>query len=292
VATTNAAGKGSSTHVSASTALLGDTPLRNYSAKLQLFNAFAQPEIRRAIASLGLHAGMRVLDAGCGTGETLDGFLDVVGDYGLVVGMDLAAAHTTAARRAASSDTLILQADLLNAPLRNATFDLIWCVNTLGHLRDPVRGLDALVSLIRADGRIALGQSSFMPDMFFAWDARLERVTNEAVRQYYRHRYGIDERELAAHRALVGLLRRAGLQDVTAHTFMIERVSPLSAADEGYLLQAIFRDTWGERLRPYLSSDDFEQLSRLCDPRHPEFALGRPDFHFLQTFTLVVGRAR
>jgi hypothetical protein len=127
--------------------------------------------------------------------------------------------------------------------------------------------------------------------MFFAWDSRLERLTNEAVRHYYRHRYGLDERDLAAHRALVGLLREVGLRDVTARTFMIERVFPLSPADEGYLLDAIFRGTWGERLRPYLATEDFEQLSRLCDPQHPEFALRRADFHFLQTFTLVVGKA-
>jgi hypothetical protein len=42
-------------------------------------------------------------------------------------------------------------------------------------------------------------------------------------------------------------------------------------------------------VRPYLSSDDYQELSRLCDPQNPEFALHRPDFHFLQSFTLAVG---
>jgi len=69
---------------------------------------------------------------------------------------------------------------------------------------------------------------------------------------------------------------------------MIERLTPLEESDEAYLLEAIFRGTWGERLRPYLSDDDFEQLSRLCDPADPSYALRRPDFHFLQTFTLAV----
>ena len=58
-----------------------------------------------------------------------------------------------------------------------------------------------------------------------------------------------------------------------------------------YLLDAIFRDTWGERLRPYLSDDDYAELVRVCDPRHSQFALRRPDFHFLQSFTLVTGEA-
>jgi len=70
---------------------------------------------------------------------------------------------------------------------------------------------------------------------------------------------------------------------------VIERLFPLSEKDEAYLREAMFRDTWGERLRPYLADDDYLELRRLCDPESPEFALRRPDFHFLQTFTLAVG---
>jgi hypothetical protein len=55
------------------------------------------------------------------------------------------------------------------------------------------------------------------------------------------------------------------------------------------LLEAIFEKTWGERLKPYLAADDYLTLRRLCDPQHPQFALRRADFHFLQTFTFAVG---
>ena len=72
---------------------------------------------------------------------------------------------------------------------------------------------------------------------------------------------------------------------------MIERVAPVSAADEAYLVEAIFRGSWGERLRPYLSDSDYAELERLCNPHHPDYALRRPDFHFLQSFTLAVGEA-
>src|SRR5262249_47964349 len=69
---------------------LADTPARDYSHKLQLFNALAAPEIRAAIASLSLKPGMRVLDAGCGTGEALRWLAEPVAPDGVVVGMDLA----------------------------------------------------------------------------------------------------------------------------------------------------------------------------------------------------------
>jgi ubiquinone/menaquinone biosynthesis C-methylase UbiE len=269
--------------------LLGDTPERDYSGKLQLFNAFAEPEIRQVIAGLGLNSGMRVLDAGCGTGEALEWLLSEVKPTGTVVGVDLSAAHVAAAR-ARGAHIEILQCDLMSAPFPRASFDLIWCVNTINHLQDRAQGVAHLARLLRTGGRIALAQSSLLPDMYFAWDSRLERVTNEAVRQYYRDRYRLDERDLTSVRDLVGLLRRAGLQSITPRTVMIERLSPLNAATESYLGEAIFRDTWGERLRPYLSGDDWAELSTLCDSQHANYALRRPDFHFLQAFTVVIGK--
>ena len=233
---------------------------------------------------------MRVLDAGCGAGETLGWLAAEVAPTGTIVGIDLAAAHIKAARAMTPEDcALVLQANLMDAPLARVSFDLVWSVNVINHLRSPLAGVDALVALLRPGGRIALGQSSLLQDMYFAWDARLERLVNEAVRQYYRDRYQLDERDLTAVRAIAGLLRKAGLRDVHARTFMIERMAPLRPEDEAYLAEAIFRDTWGSRLQPYLSSSDYDELLRLCDPLHPDFALRRPDFHFLQSFTLVVG---
>jgi len=269
--------------------LLGDTAARDYARKLELFNAFAAPEIRLAIASLTLEPGMRVLDAGCGTGEALGWLSAAVQPGGTVVGIDLSTAHVTAALANAPEGALVIQGDLQNVPLATASFDAIWSSNTFNHLRDRLAGVKAVSSLLRPGGRIALAQSALLPDMVFAWDSRLERLTDEAVRRYYRDRYGLEERDLADVRAIVGLLRSAGLCRVTARTFVIERVMPLRPQDEDYLLEAIFQKTWGTRLKPYLAEDDYEELSRLCDPQHPEFALRRPDFHFLQTFTLVVG---
>lgn len=276
----------------ASTGLLGDTAARDYSQKLQLFNAFAEPELRQAMRSLNLGPGMRVLDAGCGTGEALRWLLEEVEPGGEAIGIDLSAAHVEVAGARVLPRTHVLQADLLTAPFPPMSFDLIWCVNTINHLRDPVHGVRTLATLLRPGGRIALGQSSLVPDMYFAWDSRLERVTNEAVRQYYRDRYRVSEDQLGAVRSIVGLLRRADLRNVTSKTFMIERIAPVRAADEAYLCEAIFRDTWGERLRAYLSDGDYAMLGRLCAADHPQFALHRPDFHFLQSFSLAVGEVQ
>ncbi len=276
--------------------LLGDTSVRDYSRKLRLFNAFAEPELREAIGMLHLRPGMCVLDAGCGTGEALAWLGAEVAPTGLAIGLELSSAHANAARaraRDSAAEALdrafILQADVTHPPVRPGVFDVVWCVNTLNHLRDPVAGLRTLMELARPGGRIAVGQSSLLPDMYFAWDSRLERVTNEAVRQYYRDRYALSEPDVTGVRAAVGWLKRASLRNVIPRTLTIERTCPLAAADETYLLEAIFQGTWGERLRPYLAAEDYAELARLCDPHSPAFALRRADFHFLQTFTVVIG---
>jgi SAM-dependent methyltransferase len=269
---------------------LGDTPERDYSRKLRLFNAFAEPELRQAIAGLELTPGLRILDAGCGTGEALQWLAAAAGPGAQITGIDLSRSHVTAAQDRASSSVRILQADLLQAPLAPASLDLIWCVNTLNHLHDPVEGVRALAALLHPGGRIAVGQSSLVADMYFAWDARLERVVTEAVRRYYRDRYHLSEHELTGVRSLAGWLREAGLREIQVRTLMIERITPLDEATEAYLREAIFRGTWGERLRPYLSEADNRELAGLCDPDSAQYALHRPDFHFLQSFTLAVGR--
>jgi SAM-dependent methyltransferase len=269
--------------------LLGDTEARDYSSKLSKFNAFAQPELKALIRSLKLRKGMHALDPGCGTGEALNWLHGEVTSSGRVVGIDLSAAHVAAAKRLALPGVQIHQANLYDELFDPASFDLVWCVNTLNHLTDPAGGVAHLAKLVRDGGRVAVGQSSLLPDMYFAWDSRLEHVVNDAVRRYYHDRYDLDDRDLQSVRALVGILRQASLRNVVARTVMIERVFPLDAASESYLRDAIFLGTWGERLRRHMRNDDFEKLAELCDPAHASYALRRPDFHFLQTFTLVVG---
>lgn len=210
--------------------LLGDTTARDYSHKLRLFNAFADPELRQITASLNLTPKAHVLDAGCGTGEALRWLADEVGYRDRSGG-------GTRERLAADAGA---EAALLKAPSRGERFGLIWCMNTIHHLRDPVAGARQLASLSCPTGRTVLCQSSVLPGMYFAWDARLEHLANEAVRQYYRDRHGVNGRDLVAVRSMISVLRQAQLRNVRAQTFVIERISPLGPADETYLYRGNF----------------------------------------------------
>jgi SAM-dependent methyltransferase len=266
--------------------LLGDTRARTYADKLRLFNRFAEPELRSTIAELGLQPGQHVLDAGCGVGLTCMWLRDAVAPDGLVIGIELADAH---ARLALSTHPNIAQANIAQPPFAAASFDLIWCSNTINHTRDSVTVARELAEKLRPGGRLVIGQSAFLPEMVFAWDARLEDAVTMACRSYYRHKYGLSAADLATARNTFGIVRRAGLVNARAHTVIIERTVPLSVTDEAYLVECVFRGYWGEKIRPFMRADDWDALMALCDPASPAFCLRRDDFHYLQTYTVVVG---
>jgi SAM-dependent methyltransferase len=103
---------------------LGDTPARDYALKLRLFNALAEPELRQAIASLRLGPGMRVLDVGCGTGESLRWLAAAVAPDGLAVGVDLSASHLRRPEQCRATSRYCRQ---ICIGRRSRLRPLIWC---------------------------------------------------------------------------------------------------------------------------------------------------------------------
>ena len=266
--------------------LLGDILDRVYIDKLLLFNQFVAPEIKDVIVSLDLQVGQSVLDAGCGIGM-ITGWLSAhVLPKGAAVGVDLSFPHVTYARK---TNPYVLQGDLLKLPFAPDTFDLIWCSNTINHLINPLETVNHFKALLKANGRLVIGQSGFLAEMFFAWDARLEREVMLANRRYYRDKYGLSEHSMSNYRSWFGLLREAGFTQVTAKTITIERTMPLTHNDEVYFIECVFNGYWAHRVKPYLSQEDWQELQDLCDPQSPKFCLKRRDFHHIQTYTIVIG---
>ena len=177
----------------------------------------------------------------------------------------------------------------VSMPFAPDTFDLIWCSNTINHLINPLETVSHFKALLRANGRLVIGQSGFLPEMFFAWDARLEREVMLANRRYYRDKYGLSEQSMSNYRSWFGLLREAGFTQVTAKTITIERTMPLTHNDEVYFIECVFNGYWAHRVKPYLSQEDWQELQDLCDPQSPKFCLKRRDFHHIQTYTIVIG---
>ncbi len=267
---------------------LGDAANRSYADKLEAFDRFAEPEIRAAVERLGITPGNRILDAGCGVGLVTSWLAEANGPSGVTMGMDLSRPHLLAAgpRRA----THLAQADIASDPLRPASLDLIWCCNTVNHVHDPVATLGRLRQALRPSGRLILAQSGLLPEMYFSWDAGLDERVRAACHAAYRDKYGLEEDTTSGVRRLVGFLHEAGLSLGPTKTYVIERTQPLADADRRYFQDVVFQGYWGDKVQPYLSDGDWRRLTALCDPASGDYCLDRPDFHHLQTLTVVEGR--
>ncbi|MEW1823901.1 class I SAM-dependent methyltransferase [Streptomyces sp. NPDC088196] len=115
------------------------------------------PAYAAAVAELGLRAGDRVLDAGCGTGRALPPLRAAVGRSGVVVGADLTPAMLEAAVRAGRGrEGQLLLADVAALPLRSESLDAVFAAGLIAHLPQPEEDLRELARVVRRGGTLAL----------------------------------------------------------------------------------------------------------------------------------------
>jgi len=99
-------------------------------------------------------AGKLVLDAGCGGGR----YSRLVGDHGArVLGVDLSTAVDKAAELCAGLPNVqIAQADLLDLPVAESAFDLVFSIGVLHHTPDPRRAFAQIARRVKPGGRLSV----------------------------------------------------------------------------------------------------------------------------------------
>lgn len=134
-----------------------------------------------------LHAGMDVLDAGCGVGSIA---LDVAAKFAprRIAGIDFDAGQIEDARRSAAERKLenaeFFTASVYELPFPDASFDIVYSVAVLMFLREPVRALAEMQRVLRPGGVAAVtdddrGTVVISPDRPELWLA--ERLYQRAV---------------------------------------------------------------------------------------------------------------
>lgn len=182
----------------------------------------------------GIRAGWHVLDAGCGGGTFLPALAELVGPRGRVSAIDLAAEHVPLAARQGSGvgcPVDVRQGSLLRLPYPDATFDAVWCANTVQYLDDDELrlALSELSRVVRDGGLVAVKDvdatlvttrpgDPFLFTDFFRLAART---------------YGY-ARQLLRTRELYRWLDRAGLTAVRQRTVLIEQHAPFSLAAQRF----------------------------------------------------------
>jgi SAM-dependent methyltransferase len=110
-------------------------------------------QVKTGVAPADL-AGKLVLDAGCGGGR----YSRLLGSHGAkVIGVDLSAAVEKAHSLCADlPDVQIIQADLLDLPLADAAFDMVYSIGVLHHTPSPRLAFRQIASKVKPGGRLAV----------------------------------------------------------------------------------------------------------------------------------------
>jgi 2-polyprenyl-3-methyl-5-hydroxy-6-metoxy-1,4-benzoquinol methylase len=122
------------------------------------------PITRRFFRDAGIVPGMRVLDVGCGSGDTAFLAADLVGDTGEVVGVDRAPAALVAARARADARSLHNVSFRAGDPADmtfEQPFDAVIGRYVLVFQHDPATMLRKLVAHVRPGGVVAFHEPDF-----------------------------------------------------------------------------------------------------------------------------------
>src|SRR5262245_20768096 len=126
-------------------------------------------EARQAYLDLlGVSAGERVLDVGCGSGVVTRDIARRVGPGGRVVGLDPSPALLTIARQLADEAGLgdrveLHEGSVLKLPFPDGSFDGVTCVTVLSHVPGGEGAVPELARVLRPGGRV--GVFDFDTDM-------------------------------------------------------------------------------------------------------------------------------
>ncbi len=105
-------------------------------------------------------AGERVLDVGCGTGNLTARLLELVGDRGQVVAVDLSLRMIGRARVKARGGRVVwAECDALVAPFRCESFDRVFCYSVWPHFEDPRGAAREIWRLLKIGGKLHIWHS-------------------------------------------------------------------------------------------------------------------------------------
>jgi demethylmenaquinone methyltransferase/2-methoxy-6-polyprenyl-1,4-benzoquinol methylase len=263
-------------------------------ASLERMNRFQEPEARRIIGELGLPAGSRGLDVGCGVGLYALWLAEAVGQGGRVVAIEPELAKVEAARALVGGEVAgdrlhFDQGDGTAIPLPDRSVDWVWCGDVLHHIVETERALREFVRVVRPGGRIVVKESQVFSAMFLPGHPELERRIQLAeIRRTLDEGGGRSFQE--RRQTTPASLRAAGLDGIAMRTYTLQRRAPLTSADHDYIQHTVFSRNWGDRLRELLTAEDWRERTRLCEEGSPDHVLRSPDYYCLYPITVFSAR--
>jgi len=254
-----------------------------------------RPEYEAMLRSVGIEAGWRVLDAGCGSGSLLPTMAELVGASGQIVALDIAPENVALVGEHLASWGLACPVEprvgsLTALPFPDESFDAIWCGNVAQYFSDDdlLLVLAEFRRVARPGGLVAVKDVDMQLVRLYPADPFLVAHLSEvSVRN---SRLGPESRGALRGRELRRWLERGGLGDVWQRTTMIERWAPLRPVE---------RQLWSEWLaflaglaeERGVPEADLETWRTLKEPNAPGHILNHPEFYACEGQVVAVGRA-
>jgi ubiquinone/menaquinone biosynthesis C-methylase UbiE len=264
----------------------------NYLQSLIVTNPLQEPVMRRAIHALNLPPGSRGLDVGCGIGLQVMLLAEAVESGGHVTGLDLSPEFLVYARDIAekagiSEQVSFQEGDMNNLPFDDDTFDWVWSANCAGYAPgEPLPLLKELVRVVKPGGSViilAWSSQQLLPG-YPVLEAHLN-ATSSGIAPFVEGAAP----ELHFPR-MMGWFRRAGMEEVTARTFVGDVYAPLSGEMRS-ALAALIEMRWVD-VEAELSEGDQAEFQRLCLAESPEFILDLADYYAFFTYSMFRGWVR
>ncbi|VUT27685.1 MAG: hypothetical protein SYNGOMJ08_00235 [Candidatus Syntrophoarchaeum sp. GoM_oil] len=242
-----------------------------------------------AIHALKLPPGSLGLDVGCGIGLQSILLAEAVEPAGHITGIDLSPEFLAYAReiaeKAGMSERISFQeGDMNNLPFDKDTFDWVWSANCAGYTPgEPLPILKELVRVVKPGGSviiIAWSSQQLLPG-YPLLEARLN-ATSSGIAPFAR-----GMRSELHFLRMPGWFREAGMEGITAQTFVGDFYAPLSDKIRS-ALTALIEMRWVD-VEPELSKEDWIEFQRLCLPESPDFILDIPDYYVFFTYSMFQG---
>ena len=224
--------------------------------RLNLLSEVMFPSTSQLLRGVGLAPGMRCLDLGCGGGHVTRYMAGIVGDAGMVVGIDRDGEILELARRDVDASGLgnveLRCADVL-AIEEEGVYDLVYARFLLAHLSDPAKCVGAMLKACKPGGLIVIEDIECAASFCYPRSPAYERYV-ELYQQVLRRLGG--NADIGPE--IPGMLRRAGATGVQVNV-----VQPAHLEGPGkYMAPVTMRGVSGAVVAQGLASQ--EEVERIA----------------------------
>lgn len=249
----------------------------------------AQPEYDACIEAIGIHAGWRLLDAGCGNGAFVPILSRLVGADGLIHAVDIAPEHierinARAAQQGYACPVTAYQGSLMHLPLAHAAYDGVWSANVSQYLTDTelTQSLAEFHRVLRPGGIVAIKEFDLSCWHYPPLDVRLfwrlfDSLANVGAVQVLGTLRSVHMSEW---------LRKSGFTVLTRKSYVVERWAPLAGFHDHHvgLLQ------WLAQTAQSVPLSDADKAAWQDIQTHAASIVHDNDFCSREMFVVTVGQ--